>query len=212
MGYEEGGLLVNKIRQKPYSVVLFDEIEKAHPSVFDLFLQILDEGKLHDRLGKEGDFSNAVILFTSNIGQEHIIQEFGKGGIPQSSDLMEIMAKYFRPEFLARLTEIVPFAPISEDNVVKIFDIHLRSLTDLLDKQGISLNLTPEARKSIAMQGFTPRYGVRPLKGVIRNLLRRPVSRMIISGQAGKGSVIDLSTDDHGEVIWNVHQAESILE
>jgi ATP-dependent Clp protease ATP-binding subunit ClpA len=203
---------VNKIRQKPYSVVLFDEIEKAHPSVFDLFLQILDEGKLHDRLGKEGDFSNAVILFTSNIGQEHIIQEFSKGGIPQSSDLMEIMAKYFRPEFLARLTEIVPFAPISEDNVVKIFDIHLRSLTELLDKQGISLNLTPEARKNIAMQGFTPRYGVRPLKGVIRNLLRRPVSRMIISGQAGKGSVIDLSTDDNGEVVWDVHQVESILE
>ncbi|MGV3600267.1 MAG: ATP-dependent Clp protease ATP-binding subunit [Dyadobacter fermentans] len=212
VGYEEGGLLVNKIRQKPYSVVLFDEIEKAHPSVFDLFLQILDEGKLHDRLGKEGDFSNAVILFTSNIGQEHIIREFNKGGVPQSSDLMEIMAGYFRPEFLARLTEIVPFAPISEENVVKIFDIHLRSLTDLLDKQGISLQLTPEARKSIAMQGFTPRYGVRPLKGVIRNLLRRPVSRMIISGEAGKGSVIEISTAESGEVIWNVHQAEGILE
>ncbi|GGN09002.1 ATPase AAA [Dyadobacter beijingensis] len=212
VGYEEGGLLVNKIRQKPYSVVLFDEIEKAHPSVFDLFLQILDEGKLHDRLGKEGDFSNAVILFTSNIGQEHIIQEFNKGGIPQSADLMEIMAKYFRPEFLARLTEIVPFAPISEENVVKIFNIHLRSLTDLLEKQGITLNLSSEARKSIAMQGFTPRYGVRPLKGVIRNLLRRPVSRMIISGEAGKGSVIDISTDGDGNIAWHVHQAEGILE
>jgi ATP-dependent Clp protease ATP-binding subunit ClpB len=153
-----------------------------------------------------------VILFTSNIGQEHIVQEFSKGGIPQSSDLMEIMAKYFRPEFLARLTEIVPFAPISEDNVVKIFDIHLRSLTDLLDKQGISLSLTPDARKNIAMHGFTPRYGVRPLKGVIRNLLRRPISRMIISGEAGKGSIIDLSTGDNGDVLWNVHQAEGILE
>lgn len=212
VGYEEGGLLVNKIRQKPYSVVLFDEIEKAHPSVFDLFLQILDEGKLHDRLGKEGDFSNAVILFTSNIGQEHIVQEFNKGGSPQSSDLMEIMAKYFRPEFLARLTEIVPFAPISEDNVVKIFDIHLRSLTDLLQKQGITLNITPEARKSIAMQGFTPRYGVRPLKGVIRNLLRRPISRMIISGEVAKNSVIGLSTGSDGEVCWDVHQAEEVLE
>jgi ATP-dependent Clp protease ATP-binding subunit ClpB len=212
VGYEEGGLLVNKIRQKPYSVVLFDEIEKAHPSVFDLFLQILDEGKLHDRLGKEGDFSNAVILFTSNIGQEHIVQEFSKGSVPKSSDLMEIMAKYFRPEFLARLTEIVPFAPISEDNVVKIFDIHLRGLTDLMEKQGITLNLTDEARKNIAMQGFTPRYGVRPLKGVIRNLLRRPVSRMIISGEASKGAVIDLSTDENGEILWKVHQAEDMLE
>jgi ATP-dependent Clp protease ATP-binding subunit ClpA len=203
VGYEEGGLLVNKIRQKPYSVVLFDEIEKAHPSVFDLFLQILDEGKLHDRLGKEGDFSNAVILFTSNIGQEHIIKEFGNGGIPKPSDIMEIMAKHFRPEFLARLTEIVPFAPITEENVVKIFEIHLKNLTDLLDKQGITLTISPEAKQYLALAGFTPRYGVRPLKGVIRNQLRRPISRMIISGQAPKGTTITLSLGDDGEVKWN---------
>ncbi len=112
MGYEEGGLLVNKIRQKPYSVVLFDEIEKAHTSVFDIFLQILDEGKLHDRLGKEGDFSNAIILFTSNIGSQYIVDSFEKGEIPPSDKLMEIMSNHFRPEFLGRLTEIVPFAPI----------------------------------------------------------------------------------------------------
>jgi ATP-dependent Clp protease ATP-binding subunit ClpB len=208
VGYEEGGLLVNKIRQKPYSVVLFDEIEKAHPSVFDLFLQILDEGKLHDRLGKEGDFSNAVILFTSNIGQEHIVQGFNNGVAPKSNDLMEIMAKHFRPEFLARLTEIVPFAPISEENVIKIFNIHLRGLTDLLEKQGIALELTPEARKHIAMQGFTPRYGVRPLKGVIRNMLRRPISRMIISGDLEKGSVVALSLDDQNEVVWKTEKPE----
>ncbi|GLU56976.1 ATP-dependent Clp protease ATP-binding subunit [Dyadobacter frigoris] len=204
VGYEEGGLLVNKIRQKPYSVVLFDEIEKAHPSVFDLFLQILDEGKLHDRLGKEGDFSNAVILFTSNIGQEKIVEQFNQGTLPKSSDLMEVMAKYFRPEFLARLTEIVPFAPISEENVVKIFDIHLKGLTDLMEKQGITLQMTDEARKYIAMQGFTPRYGVRPLKGVIRNQLRRPISRMIITGEVGKGSVIFLDMEDTGEVFWKI--------
>lgn len=99
IGYEEGGTLVNKIREKPYSVALFVEIEKAHPSVFDLFLQILDEGKLTDRLGKVGDFSNAVVLFTSNIGQEYIIQSFQAGEIPKSQDLMEIMAKFSRPKF-----------------------------------------------------------------------------------------------------------------
>ena len=109
VGYEEGGLLVNKIRQKPYSVVLFDEIEKAHKSVFDLFLQILDEGKLHDRLGRVGDFSNALILFTSNIGSQFIVDSFNKGTIPQNNDRMDIMQNYFRPEFLGRLTEIVPF-------------------------------------------------------------------------------------------------------
>jgi ATP-dependent Clp protease ATP-binding subunit ClpA len=100
----------------------------------------------------------------------------------------------------------VPFAPISEENVLRIFEIHLRSLTELLDKQGITLELTPEARMHIAMQGFTPKYGVRPLKGVIRNLLRRPISRMIISGDAGKGSVIRLSLSDNQEVIWDTQK------
>jgi len=117
---EEGGMLVNKIRQQPYAVVLFDEIEKAHTSVFDLFLQILDEGKLHDRLGKEGDFSNSVILFTSNIGSDFIVDKINKGQIPGTNEMMDIMGKYFRPEFLARLTEIVPFAPISEQKMKEV--------------------------------------------------------------------------------------------
>jgi ATP-dependent Clp protease ATP-binding subunit ClpA len=202
VGYEEGGMLVNKIREQPYSIVLFDEIEKAHASVFDLFLQILDEGKLHDRLGKEGDFSNAVILFTSNIGADFIIDQFGKGEIPKSNDLMEIMQRYFRPEFLARLTEIVPFAPISELSVVNIFKIHLKNLLKTLDKQGITLNLSDDATKTLAMMGFTPKYGARPLQGVIRNQIRRPLSRMIITGEIGKGSVLTLDVDASGEVVW----------
>jgi len=190
VGYKEGGLLVNKIRQQPYSIVLFDEIEKAHPSVFDLFLQILDEGKLHDRLGKEGDFSNSVILFTSNIGSEHIITEFEKGDIPKSSDLMEIMGNHFRPEFLARLTEILPFRPIHEDTVEFIFGLQLRQLEKALEKQHILLDLDKETRKRLAMEGFTPKYGARPLRGVIRNRLRRPISRMIIGQKVKKGQTI----------------------
>jgi ATP-dependent Clp protease ATP-binding subunit ClpB len=202
VGYEEGGMLVNKIRQQPYSIVLFDEIEKAHQSVFDLFLQILDEGKLHDRLGKEGDFSNALIIFTSNIGADFIVEQFGKGEIPKSNDLMEIMQRYFRPEFLARLTEIIPFAPISENTVVNIFNIHLKNLLKTLDKQGITLNLTETATKTLAMSGFTPKYGARPLQGVIRNQIRRPLSRMIISGEIGKGTTIQLDADANGELVW----------
>jgi ATP-dependent Clp protease ATP-binding subunit ClpA len=202
VGYEEGGMLVNKIRQQPYSIVLFDEIEKAHQSVFDLFLQILDEGKLHDRLGKEGDFSNALIIFTSNIGADFIVEQFGKGEIPKSNDLMEIMQRYFRPEFLARLTEIIPFAPISEKTVVNIFNIHLKNLLKTLDKQGITLNLTDTATKTLAMSGFTPKYGARPLQGVIRNQIRRPLSRMIISGEIGKGTTIQLDADANGELVW----------
>ena len=203
VGYEEGGLLVNKIRQQPYSVVLFDEIEKAHTSVFDIFLQILDEGKLHDRLGKEGDFSNSLILFTSNIGSDYIVDSFNKGVIPPSTDLMEIMSRHFRPEFLGRLTEIVPFAPINEKNIVKIFDIHLKNLLKSLELQGITLIIEQEAKEKLAMSGFTPKYGARPIIGIIRSRLRRPLSKMIIAGKIGKGSVVTVKTDNQGEIIWN---------
>jgi ATP-dependent Clp protease ATP-binding subunit ClpA len=211
VGYEEGGLLVNKIRQKPYSVVLFDEIEKAHPSVFDIFLQILDEGKLHDRLGREGDFSNAVILFTSNIGSEQISASFAAGEVPAGTELMETMSRYFRPEFLARLTEIVPFAPISEANVGRIFDIHLRPLLEQLRRQGITLTLSPEARQHLALSGFTPRYGARPITGVIRSQLRRPISRLIISGEARKGTTLMLDKPAGSEeVVWTTTQEEPV--
>lgn len=204
VGYEEGGLLVNKIRQKPYSVVLFDEIEKAHSSVFDIFLQILDEGKLHDRLGKEGDFSNAIILFTSNIGSDFIVDSFNKGEVPSSNTLMEIMSNHFRPEFLGRLTEIVPFAPISEENVVKIFDIHLKSLNKSLDDKGIELDMDSRVKEKLALSGFTPKYGARPIVGVIRNQLRRPLSKMIIAGEISRGSKVKLELDKNNEIVWNI--------
>lgn len=211
VGYEQGGLLVNKIREKPYSVVLFDEIEKAHPSVFDIFLQILDEGKLHDRLGKEGDFTNAVVLFTSNIGSEHVARQFSEGQIPSPADLLEIMSRHFRPEFLARLTEIVPFAPLTEANAGRIFDIHLRGLTTPLTKQGITLSLTPAARDFLAKSGFSARYGARPLKGVIRSQLRRPISRMIISGELNHGDTVQVDVADGGELQWTVTQVAEVV-
>ena len=213
VGYEEGGLLVNKIREKPYSVVLFDEIEKAHPSVFDIFLQILDEGKLHDRLGREGDFSNAVILFTSNIGAEQVSKTFAAGQTPSSADLLETMSRHFRPEFLARLTEIVPFAPISAENVGRIFDIHLRPLVEQLRRQGIALEISPEARQQLALSGFTPKYGARPITGVIRSQLRRPISRLIISGEARLGTVLALSIPEGSdEVVWTTTHAAQVAE
>ena len=203
VGYEEGGLLVNKIRQNPYSVVLFDEIEKAHKSVFDLFLQILDEGKLHDRLGRVGDFSNALILFTSNIGSQFIVEQFGKGVIPQNNDLMEIMQQYFRPEFLGRLTEIVPFSPITKDVITRIFDIHLRGLLKLLADQNITLQISDEVKTDIAMNGFNPQYGARPIIGIIRKQLRNPLSKLIISGKVTSGDVVQVEFKD-GETSFNV--------
>ena len=201
VGYEEGGLLVNKIRQKPYSVVLFDEIEKAHRSVFDLFLQILDEGKLHDRLGRVGDFSNALIIFTSNIGSQFIVDSFGKGVIPKSSELMEIMQGNFRPEFLGRLTEIVPFSPITEKIVTMIFNIHLKGLVKLLDEQNIGLQIDDDTKRKIAMKGYNAQFGARPIIGIIRKELRRPLSKMIISGQLQGGDTAVVTTNGDEIVI-----------
>jgi ATP-dependent Clp protease ATP-binding subunit ClpA len=204
VGYEEGGLLVNKIRQQPYAVVLFDEIEKAHASVFDIFLQIMDEGKLHDRLGKEGDFSNALVIFTSNIGSQMIVDSFDKGVIPKSNEMMDAMSNYFRPEFLGRLTEIVPFAPISKEIVIKIFEIQLKGLHKMLDNIGIKLEISPEAKEELAYSGFTPKYGARPLLGIIRNQLRRPLSKKIIANEICKGNTVQITLNDKKELIWNV--------
>jgi len=203
VGYKEGGLLVNKIRQKPYSIVLFDEIEKAHSSVFDIFLQILDEGRLTDKLGREGDFSNAIILFTSNIGSQYIIDTFKENKIPTHQELLEKMSQHFRPEFLGRLTEVLPFAPINEDSVTHIFKIQLRHLERALSMQGVKLILSEAATKALAMEGFTPEYGARPLRGVIRNRLRQPISRKLIAGEIKKGDAIhlDWKKDD---LVWEI--------
>lgn len=201
VGYEEGGLLVNKIREQPYSIVLFDEIEKAHHSVFDVFLQIMDEGKLHDKLGKEGDFSNALILFTSNIGSQYITEQFGKGHIPGNNELLEIMGKHFRPEFLGRVTEIVPFSPMTQEMVENIFSIQMKSLYKALDKEKIGLTVTEAARKKLALLGFTPQFGARPLNSVIRNHIRRPLAKRIIGGTLQPNAFITLDFKNE-EFIW----------
>ncbi|WP_445456852.1 AAA family ATPase [Flavobacterium sp. HNIBRBA15423] len=212
VGYEEGGLLVNKIRQKPYSLVLFDEIEKAHKSVFDVFLQILDEGKLHDRLGKEGDFSNSVVLFTSNIGSDYIVKSFEKDVVPKSNDLIQLMTGHFRPEFLGRLTEIIPFAPINVKSVSRIFDIHLKKeLLQLLEKLEITLEISEKDKEKIALQGFSPEYGARPIKGSIRNKLKRPLSRMIIANEIIKGDTVKVTLDKNEELKFTVTNERSIL-
>lgn len=207
VGYEEGGMLVNKIRQQPYTVVLFDEIEKAHHSVFDVFLQIMDEGKVHDKLGKEGDFSNALILFTSNIGSEEIVKQFEEGNIPESSSLMQIMSNSgrFRPEFLARITEIIPFAPITESIAERIFNIQLKSLHKSLYRLGMSLSITDEAVKNLALGGFSSKYGARQISGVIRSQLARPISKMIVREEVKSGQTLKVDWNQNEEKIdWKV--------
>ena len=205
VGYEEGGLLVNQIRQHPYSVVLFDEIEKAHRSVFDLFLQILDEGKLHDRLGRVGDFSNAVIIFTSNIGSEYIFNSFERKHIPSHDEMLEVMQGKFRPEFLARITEILPFSPITEEMIYKIFDIHIRNLVKSLDQQSIKLEIHESAKEYVTKVGFNTHYGARPVLGIIRKEIRRPLSKMIIAGDISEGDTVIMKHDpDNNEMVWEI--------
>lgn len=213
VGYEEGGLLVNQIRQHPYSVVLFDEIEKAHRSVFDLFLQILDEGKLHDRLGRVGDFSNALIIFTSNIGSEYIFKAFGEGKVPTHDQLLEVMQGQFRPEFLARLTEIVPFSPITEEMIDRIFDIHIKNLLKTLNEQNIKLEIDETARKYVTKVGFNAHYGARPILGIIRKEIRRPLSKLIISGQVNPGDTVIMKyNEETHEMAWEIDSPEEANE
>ena len=209
VGYEEGGLLVNQIRQHPYSVVLFDEIEKAHKSVFDLFLQILDEGKLHDRLGRVGDFSNSPIIFTSNIGSEYIFKSFGEGKVPTHDQLLEVMQGSFRPEFLARLTEIVPFSPITTEMINRIFDIHIKNLLKTLNEQNITLVIDDSARKYVTSVGFNAHYGARPILGIIRKEIRRPLSKLIIAGDITPGDTVTMKYDEEkNQIFWDIDDGQ----
>ena len=209
VGYEEGGLLVNQIRQHPYSVVLFDEIEKAHKSVFDLFLQILDEGKLHDRLGRVGDFSNSLIIFTSNIGSDYIFKSFGENRVPTHDQMLEVMQGQFRPEFLARLTEIVPFSPITEEMIDRIFDIHIKNLLKTLHEQNIELEIDETARQYVTKVGFNAHYGARPILGIIRKEIRRPLSKLIISGDINAGDKVIMKYDDEKkQILWDIESPD----
>ncbi|WP_194765664.1 AAA family ATPase [Tamlana sp. I1] len=202
VGYEEGGMLVNKIREKPYSIILFDEIEKAHSSVYDVFLQIMDEGVIHDKLGREGDFSNAIIIFTSNIGSAWISEQFQADKIPASNQLIDVMSAHFRPEFLGRITEVVPFAPINAEIAQLIFELQFKNLQQQLEKQkNISLTLSEEATKHLADKGYSKTYGARPISGVIRSYLKKAISRMIVSESVISGDHVLVDYKDEN-LIW----------
>ena len=207
VGYEEGGPLINKIRERPYSIVLFDEIEKADKGVFDVFLSILDEGKATDRQNREGDFSNAIIIFTSNIGHYEISNKFRLGETPSANFIREQMVNFFRPEFLGRIErtgELVPFAPIKEEVILKIFSIHFNKLVKRMKSLGMILNTSQKVKWEIAMSGYSEELGVRPLLGEIRRQLNRPLSRMIIEGKIQPGSSVYIDLDENKELVWQI--------
>ena len=218
IGYKEGGLLVNKIRQKPYSVVLFDEIEKAHKSVYDIFLQILDEGSVSDKQGKKGDFTKATVIFTSNIGSEWIVNKFKKDEIPTRDELREVMSdarmpdgsKAFRPEMLGRSMQLIPFAPITEGVAARILDIHLKNFSKLLSRQDIHFHYTEGAKKTLVESGFSPMYGARPLKDTIEERIATPLSDKIIGGDIEKGSTVTVDWDEETKQFsWDILKKEA---
>lgn len=205
VGYGEGGLLVNEIRSKPYSVVLFDEIEKAHPDVFKLMLQVLDEGHLHDTLGKKGSFSDAVIIFTSNADSNWVVEQFEKGVIPEEAKIRErlVAAKQFKPEFLNRLDAIIPFSPLSKDDLQKILDIQLKRLSRLLADKKLTIELDMNAKVFLADKGYSPMFGARPLKRVIDTYLADKISEMIILNEVKNGQRIKVS-EENGTLSFSV--------
>ena len=167
----------------------------------------MDEGKISDKLGKEGDFSNSLVLFTSNIGSEEIVQYFERKEIPGSKDLLRIMNESgrFRPEFLARITEIIPFSPITEEMAENIFKIQLKALRNSLTRLGIGLEISDEAVKNLALNGFSSKYGARQISGVIRSQLARPISKKIVREEVKNGQNIQVEWNaDENDLNWKI--------
>lgn len=200
VGYEEGGQLTEAVRRKPYSVVLFDEIEKAHPDVFNVLLQILDDGRITDSLGKTVDFKNTIIILTSNLGADMILQSIEKNHkiTEETREAVKtILKQHFRPEFLNRLDDIILFQPLQKDQIGKIVDLLISRLASRLKDKNISLSVTPEAKDYIIKNGYDEAYGARPLKRFIQDTVETAVARRILSGEltAGETIVIDAKND-----------------
>jgi ATP-dependent Clp protease ATP-binding subunit ClpC len=198
VGYEEAGQLTEQVRRRPYSVVLFDEIEKAHPDVFNILLQILDDGRLTDAQGRTVNFENTVIIMTSNVGSQHLVSErqFGftaKEGVDfreTERRAREALERSFRPEFLNRVDEIIVFQPLSKEDVLQIVDIMLRRLNKHLESQRVSVEVTPEGKEFLAEEGYDPKFGARPLARAIRRHIENPLSSRIINGEFGPGDTV----------------------
>jgi ATP-dependent Clp protease ATP-binding subunit ClpB len=201
IGYEEGGQLTEAVRRKPYSVVLFDEVEKAHPDVFNVLLQILEDGRLTDGQGRVVNFKNAVIIMTSNTASP-IIQELTQRGESQEAiqaRVLEEIRDEFRPEFLNRIDEIIVFGPLSRQQIGQIVEIQLGRLRKLLADRKLKLELTPEARAKLSEEGYDPVYGARPLKRVIQQRLQNELALRLLQGEFQEGDTIEVGVDGSGK-------------
>jgi ATP-dependent Clp protease ATP-binding subunit ClpB len=211
VGYEEGGQLTEAVRRKPFSVILFDEIEKAHHDVFSIFLQIMDDGRLTDSHGRTVDFKNCIIIMTSNVGSQYILDYTGtdeesyKG---MSQRVLEALRQHFRPEFLNRVDETLVFHALSQEELAQIVDIQVTWLQKRLEDRRIELEFSDEAKKLLAERGYDPVYGARPLKRVIQKMVETPLAKKIMAGEVEDGSRLRVNTDEQGIVFEVTAQKE----
>jgi ATP-dependent Clp protease ATP-binding subunit ClpB len=199
VGYEEGGYLTEAVRRRPYSVILLDEVEKAHPDVFNILLQVLDDGRLTDGQGRTVDFRNTVIIMTSNLGSSIIQDMAGEENYTQmKAAVMEVVGTHFRPEFINRIDEVVVFHPLDKAEIRKIADIQLNNLRKRLAARELGLQISEPALDFIAQAGFDPVYGARPLKRAVQQEVENPLAQQILAGKFMPGDTIDIDLqDDH---------------
>jgi ATP-dependent Clp protease ATP-binding subunit ClpB len=198
VGYDEGGQLTEAVRRRPYAVVLFDEIEKAHPDVFNVFLQIMDDGRLTDGKGRQVDFKNTILIMTSNIGSSYLQDLSGRSAeqIAEAHEkVMEALRANFKPEFINRVDDIIIFNPLGKEQLTKIVDLRLEDLRRLLAERKISLELTAAAKEQIFTEGYDPNYGARPLKRSIQRLVQDPLALKILDGEVLHGDHLVVDVD-----------------
>jgi ATP-dependent Clp protease ATP-binding subunit ClpB len=200
VGYEEGGQLTEAVRRRPYSVVLFDEIEKAHPEVFNALLQILDDGRLTDGQGRTVDFRNSVLIMTSNIGSPYILEHTGEDWGVVEKAVRQALMKGFRPEFLNRIDEVLVFRPLTRDDLERVVELQLRRLAGLLGEREVHLEVSPAARRRIAEEGYDPAFGARPMKRAIQQLVSDPLAMAFLEGRFEDGDSITVDVGDDGRL------------
>jgi ATP-dependent Clp protease ATP-binding subunit ClpB len=202
VGFEEGGQLTEAVRRRPYAVILFDEIEKAHPDVFNILLQILDDGRLTDSQGRTVDFRNTVVIMTSNVGSTFILENAGADWALVETQVTAALRQHFRPEFLNRVDDIIIFRPLGMAEIDRIIDLQLARLARLLADRKLTLELTPEARRVIGAEGFDPAFGARPLKRAIQRLLQNPLAMSVLEGRFVEGDRIVVDAAPDGTLVF----------
>jgi ATP-dependent Clp protease ATP-binding subunit ClpB len=209
VGYDEGGALTEAVRRRPYQVILFDEIEKAHPDVFNVLLQVLDDGRLTDGQGHTVDFRNTLIVMTSNLGADFLVnQPEGEDSDAVKDQVMAVVRANFRPEFLNRVDEIILFHRLRREHMGRIVDIQIARLSKLLEDRKITIALDPKAREWLADKGYEPAYGARPLKRVIQKAVQDPLAELILSGKIKDGEKVSISAGKQG-LTFNGQVAEA---